>query len=394
MQREQKKKVAVQTKRKPASVRRLARHNLWIDVDLASLGANLKAVRAAIGPSVNILAVVKANAYGHGMVQVAKAMEEAEISYFGVASLEEALRLREAGVRTSILVFGHVYPHEVHLALERDITLTISDFTHAAFIHEEAHRLGQKAKVHIDVDTGMGRLGIPYRLAKEEIIRIAHIPTLKIEGIYTHFPAAEETKDLFTDEQLNIFNKLIADLGKEGIYIPVRHAANSAGLINYANARLTMVRPGLILYGLYPDRRLRKSVKLKPVLSLRARVALVKELKVGSSVSYGREYIAPRDTVIGVIPVGYGHGYPFSASGKAEVLYKGKRYPVAGRVSMDYTMVDFGPASKVCVGDTVTFIGKDNDKEISAHEVADWASTIPYEIVTRLSASIPRNYRK
>ncbi|MDD5084594.1 MAG: alanine racemase [Candidatus Omnitrophica bacterium] len=385
-------KISPAFKRETASVRRTIKPSLWIEIDLKALRSNLKNIRSVIG-SVDVLAVVKANAYGHGMVSIAKALEN-DVRYFGVATLEEALRLREAGVRKSILIFGYVYPHQVHLALENDITMSVSEFAHAAFIHEEAHRLGVKARIHVDVDTGMGRLGIPYRDAKEEILRIANIPTLNIEGIYTHFPIAEETADLFTDEQLKLFAGLISELEKEGLIIPVRHAANSAGLVNYERARLTMVRPGIILYGLYPDPRLKKKIKLRSILSLKARVVLLKELKAGSSVSYGREYIAPRDTVIGVLPIGYGHGYPFSVSGKAQVLFNGKRYPVAGRVSMDYTMVDFGMSSNVHAGDTVTVLGRDGDAEISVSEVAEWAETIPYEIVTRLSAAIPRNYIK
>ncbi|MBN1688003.1 MAG: alanine racemase [Candidatus Omnitrophica bacterium] len=369
---------------------RLMEHGTWLEIRLDHLRYNLKAVEKASGRKNEVLAVVKANAYGHGLLETAKTLD-GQVRYLGVSSLLEALDLKEHGIATPVFLFGRLTPAELPIALAEEITLSVSSYEEAEELASISQSLKRLTKIHIKVDTGMGRLGIPVLQASGTIEKIHELPSLVPEGIYTHFPSAESDQP-FTEEQLQRFAFLLEDLGKKGIHFVYRHAANSAGSLKIRTPVLNLIRPGLMLYGLYSDESLRKDVQVKPILSLKSRIILLKKLTPGQSVGYGRTYIAKTHTLIATLPVGYSHGYPYSAFQKAQVLYKGKRYPLAGRISMDYLSFDLGPDSAK-IGDEVTLIGPDGKEEIRTEEVAGWAGTIPYEIVTRLTSKLPRYYR-
>ncbi len=367
---------------------KLKEYLTWVELDGRALQHNLERIQMLAMPSAEVLAVIKANAYGHGLLEIAKILEK-KVSYFGVASIDEALKLRQYEIETPILLFGIHFKEQIEQAVNARIALSISSLEQAEMIEQVAAKLGQSAAVHLKVDTGMGRLGIPLRSAKETIQKILLFSSLKMEGIYTHFPIAEEISSAYTEDQIRDFHNLIAVLGERGISFAYRHAANSAAILNYKSAHFNLVRPGLALYGIYPDVTLGAKVELTPVLHWRARVILVKLLQAGESVGYGRTFVAKEKSMIAILPVGYSHGYPVALSSQAHVVINGKRYPVAGRVSMDYIAVSLG-SDVVRSGDIATLIGNDRAAKVTTEELAVLAQTIPYEIVTRINPQIPR----
>ncbi len=364
----------------------------WIEVRLDCLLKNLSRIREKVGPTVGVMAVVKANAYGHGLAAVAKALE-GKVEFLGLHSVREGSVLREQGIQTPLLVFGRALAEEIPVALQMKLGLTLSSFEEAREISEQALRTHETATVHLKVDTGMGRLGIPYARAHSEIERIAKLPALAREGIYTHLATAEKVEDPFAEKQLTDFDKLLADLEAKGISFAYRHAANSAATFRFNSPRLNLVRPGLALYGIYPAPCFETMVRLEPVLSLKSRIVFLKRLAPGDSVSYGREFVAQSPTTIAVIPVGYSHGYPFQLSGVGEILHRGRRFRIAGRVCMDSMMVNLGPEPEARVGDEVTILGTEGKETLRAEELASRAQTISYEVVTRLDPGLPRFYR-
>ena len=368
-----------------------SQETVWIEVDLGRIVANLEALRLKVRPYTRVMAVIKANGYGHGLVPVARALQ-GKVDFLGLGSLKEASILREQGVTTPLFLFGRLLPDQIPLALAMNLTLTASSFEEARDISKAAGRLSKEVTVHVKVDTGMGRLGIPCSRACSEIEKMAGLPGIRLEGIYTHFPAAERYPDSFGEKQLKDFEGLIQDLRRKGITFVYRHAANSAGALRLKSPHLNLIRPGLALYGIYPDRSLESEIKLEPALSLKTRIVFLKPLQAGDSVGYGKEFVASRPTTIAVLPAGYAHGIPIHLSGKGEVLYRGKRFRIAGRVCMDSTMVDLGSNQEVQIGDEVILIGGSDGAEILAEEIAATAQTIPYEIVTRLDPGVPRYY--
>jgi len=363
----------------------------WIEIHLGNLRDNLRMLKVFLGDGVSVMAVVKANAYGHGLIPVSRALSD-QVEWFGVASLEEAIALRKDGIQQSILLFGHMPVDYVKKALEWDLTLSISDMEYGTWIDEEAARHGLKAKVHVKADTGMGRFGFLGSDAEEKILQLAKFSNLEVEGLYTHFPQSEIKQDLFTGEQVESLEQLRDRLRKRGLEFKWVHAANSAAIVNYPRAHFNLVRPGLMLYGIYPDPLLRQEIALKPVLSLKAKCACIKKMKQGESVGYGRSYITRQDTTIGILPIGYSYGYLWRLTNKGNVLFHDRTYPIVGRVSMDYIAVDLGPDPDVAVGDTAVLIGLDQECSIQAEDLSREAGSIPYEIVTRLAPTIERLY--
>lgn len=362
--------------------------NTWLEIRLSRLRHNLRTIKAA-APHSEVIAVVKANAYGHGLLEIAHALT-GQVSYFGVSSLREALILRGHEIGTPVLIFGRLLSDELPLALTEGITLSVSSLEEAREISSISNSLGHKTPIHIKVDTGMGRLGIPLRQALSDIEAINKLEGLVLEGLYTHFPTAEKD-DGFTQYQLQGFSLLIETLSKKGITFRYRHASNSAGILKADQSILNMIRPGLMLYGIYPDASLANLANITPILTLKSRLILVKILKAGESTGYGRDFIAQELTHIGILPIGYSHGYPFTASNRAYVLLRGQKYPVAGRISMDYLTVNFGNTA-ARIGEEVTLIGTEKEQNVRAEDLASWAGTIPYEIVTRFIPSLPRFY--
>ncbi len=418
-----------------ASSVKLAQPSAWIEVDLACLRANLKILKSftaedspgkpgvsgaagflqppqegvpargfmpagggeaersspLTGTCVAFMAVVKANAYGHGLIPVANALRD-HVEWFAVASLQEGTLLRKNGFSHPILVFGHLAPGEIQSALDWDLTLSVSDAEYAGWVNDAAARSGVRAHVHVKVDTGMGRFGFSLEDSENEILRMAAFSHLNLEGLYTHFPQAERLRDPFTLRQIGQFSEIKETLSRQGLSFKWTHASGSSGIVNYSEAHFNLVRPGLMLYGLYTDLALCEKISLHPALSFRARWVLIKKIAAGTSVGYGRTFVSERDTQIGILPVGYSHGYAWALQGKSRVLYKGESYCVAGRVSMDTMAVDLGPGTEASPGDIVTLIGRENNQAITAEELAAKSGTISYEVVTRLSPFLERVY--
>ena len=361
-------------------------HSSWIELRADRLLKNLQTLQKRSGQT-DVLAVVKANAYGHGLEEIAGILA-GKVTYFGVATLREALELKEHHSQTPVFLFGHLFSHELPAALLGGITLSVSSLEKAWEISDLSEGLSRKTSVHVKVDTGMGRMGIPVREAAVSIGEMAKLKGLMLDGIYMHFPTAEKD-DPFRKTQVLEFRSLLQALEQKNIVFRFRHAKNSAATLTLKDPLLNMIRPGLTLYGIYPDPGLKDTVQFEPVLSLRSRIVLVKKLRAGESVGYGREFISKQDTTIAVLPFGYSHGYPYAAWKNASVLFQGKRYSFAGKVSMDYIAVNLGN-TEAKEGDTVTLIGEDQSERITAEDIAGWAGTIPYEIVTRLNSHLPK----
>lgn len=361
----------------------------WAEVRLDRMVSNLQVIRSFQSSQTRVMAIVKANGYGHGLLECARALAP-HVHYLGVSSIREVMVLKENKISTPVFLLGRLFPEEIPAVLIEGVTLSVSSFEEAASISEASIAHRRRTPIHIKIDTGMGRLGIPFGLAVKTIEKIAALQGVMMEGVYTHFPTAEQD-DGFTDGQVRDFTLVLQALEKKGITFALRHAANSAGTLKIRTPIFNMIRPGLMLYGLYPDESLRGLAEVAPALSLKSRVLSVKRLQTGQSVGYGRTFTAEKPCTIGILSCGYSHGYPFAAARQARVLYQGQKLPLAGRVSMDYIAVNFGDL-RPQPGDEVTLIGEDLDQSVSAEDLAAWSGTIPYEIVTGLSAFLPRVY--
>jgi alanine racemase len=367
---------------------------VWAEIDLDALEHNIRQVRAAIGNR-QLLFAIKADAYGHGLKEIARAAHGL-VDAFGVASVEEGVSCRRAGVNdTPVLILSPVPESAVPVLFEHQLMPTVSELSFARLLDQEARRRNTTIPVHIEVDTGMGRTGISLTDALDFITSVARLPGIRLAGVFTHFPAAD-TDINFTRQQVNDYQHLIQQLTERGITGFLRHAANSAGCLNIPEARLDMVRPGLMLYGIMPlsyhfgHRRVQ--FQLKPVMTLRSRIVNLREFPAGTSISYERTYFTTRPSRIAVISVGYGDGYPHSLTNRGYCLLLGKKVPVVGNVSMDLTMLDVTDVPEAKLGDTVTLLGSADGKTICANELALLAGTIPYEIICRVSPRVPRIY--
>ncbi len=364
----------------------------WAEVDLKAIEYNYKQVRRIVGKNINIMVVVKANAYGHGTVECAAVLEKLGVNYFGVATTDEAARLRDHGIKTPILVLGSVLPSEVKDAIEKDITLTLCSDELLNAIKKESLASGVKAKVHVKIDTGMGRIGIWHEEALNFVKNLAQEKNIILEGIYTHFSSAGRD-DFFTNYQIEAFERLLLQLDGFDVRIPLRHAANSIATVDFKRSYLNLVRPGLVIYGMYPKHTFPKLIKLKPVLSLKTKIVYIKDTPPGRSISYGRTHVTQKHTKIATLPIGYADGYARNLSNRAEVLVRGRRCPVIGKVTMDQTMIDVGHIKGVKVGDEVVLIGKQGREEIRSEKLARLAGTIAYEFVCGISNRVPRIYK-
>ena len=363
---------------------------LWIEVDLKALRDNLKVVKNYLGLKVKIVATIKQSAYGHGLISIARELRKRGVDFFGLGSVEEAIALRENSFGGSLLVLSAVLDKFTGLFIQHNIIPTIVDLGFACKLNKEAKAVKKIVSVHVKIDTGMGRLGPYHKSAYDFIKRLSKLRNLSLEGIYTHFPVADNDRD-FTNRQIEIFNRFIEQLAKENISFKFCHCANSIGVVNYPNAHFNMARPGLILYGIKPAGNI--DLDVKPVLSLKSRVIFVKKINKGMSVSYGRNYIAKGKRSIATVAIGYADGYPWALSNKSKVIIKDNLFNIAGRVCMDHIMIDLGSRNDIKAGTEVTLIGKGKGKKISAESLAKTAGTIPYEIVSRLSLKIPRLYK-
>jgi alanine racemase len=338
------------------------------------------------------MAVIKANGYGHGMVHLAGEAAAAGITDFGVARVHEGLELRTAGFDQRILVFESASPGAVRTAIDHGLTLTITDPISLAVVEEEARRAGRKSDVHVKLDTGMGRLGLPPGEAGRFVLEVARSPHVTLRGIYSHFATSEDPDRTFALLQLERFSAVLDGVRREGVEIPDRHMANSGAIISLPGSHFDMVRPGIMLYGYPPGQDMPERYPVRPVLSLISRVAFVKDVDAGVSISYGRKYFTGAHTTVATVPMGYGDGYSRLLTGKAEVLIRGRRYRVAGTICMDQLMVDVGVDAGIAVGDEVVFIGRSGAEVITAWDVASRIGSIPYETTCALTPRVPRVY--
>jgi alanine racemase len=334
--------------------------------------------------------MVKANGYGHGAPVVARTLAAEGSDAFGVAILEEALELRRHGITVPILVLTGVYLDQLELFFEHDLMPVVHDADLLQRLDAAVARLGRSLDVHLKIDTGMGRLGFPAGECDSWLPQIKKLKALRVEGIFSHFSHAESVEGQYTRKQLEIFHHLVQRLATEGIAPPLVHLANSAATITLPEAYFNMVRPGVMLYGVYPSPEMAARISLKPVLSWKTRILQLKKVPSNTSISYGQTFITKRDSLIATLPIGYADGYPRLLSNRGQALVGGKRAPVAGRVCMDLTMLDVTDIGKIHQGDEVVLLGAQGNDTISADEMASWADTISYEILTSISARIPR----
>ncbi len=367
----------------------------WIEISLPAIRHNITAFRQILSPEADIMAIVKADAYGHGAVRVAGALREEGVKRFGVALLQEGVELRENGFDEPILILGCTWEDDFPLILKYGLTSTIYDYSQAALLERRAEEAGKPARVHIKIDTGMGRIGFqPEMGAVKEIGRIAKLPNLIVEGMFSHLALADDPLNHFSTAQFARFSQCLDDLEQAEIGFPIKHLANSAATMNFPAMHLDLVRIGISLYGLYPDVRMaaHPKIDLLPAMQVKARLVQVKEVPEGTPLSYGCTFTTRRRSRIGTVPMGYADGIPRALSNNGDVLVKGQRCPIAGRVCMDQFMVDLTGLDGVAAGDEVVFLGSQQDACISADEVAGRAGTISYEIVTRMSPRLPRVY--
>ena len=360
-------------------------------IDLAALRDNIAAVRGQIAPECTMLAAVKGDAYGHGAVRCAKVLEAEQVEWLGVALVEEGIELRSAGIKTRVLCLGGAGPKGAEAAIAHDLTPLISDLAEAGRLNRAAAERRTVAAVHVKVDTGMGRLGVPIHHWAHFLDRLADCTNLRMEGIASHFSESEHPDGAVTTvEQARRFSEAVAVAEDRGFHPEIRHIANSGAILQHPGHAMDMVRPGLLLYGYDPGFRTPR-IPVKPVMSLSTQVLVVRDLPEGVGVSYGGRFVTNRPTRIATIPVGYADGYPRSMSGRAEVLIHGRRAPVLGTVCMDMCMVDVTDIpERVSPGDAVVLLGGEGVDSISAYDLANWAGTIPYEILTGFSRRIPR----
>ncbi|WP_110461579.1 alanine racemase [Ruminiclostridium sufflavum] len=367
----------------------------WAEINLDNIAHNIREVRRITNKNAEIMGVVKADAYGHGVMEVTRTLLENGVTRLAVSMLDEAIQLRRDGISVPILILGYTDPSRANEIIENDVTQSCYSYELAQALSDEAVKQGRKVKIHIKIDTGMSRVGfLPGYSAVKNVVEISRLPNLIIEGLFTHFATADEKNREFTLTQFERFMSIYNELQRIGIHIPVKHCANSAGVIEYPEMHLDMVRPGIILYGMYPSEEVDKSkIDLKPAMTLKANVVLVKEVEKNTSISYGRIYTTKRTSKIATIPIGYADGYTRMLSNKGEVLVRGQYAPVVGRVCMDQCMLDVTDLDcSVEVGDEVVLIGKQEDKVITAEDVAKTIGMINYELVCIVGKRIPRAY--
>lgn len=359
-------------------------------VDLGAIGRNLERIRARVAPA-QVMAVVKANAYGHGLVPVARHLESLGVERFGVAYMEEGRLLRRSGVRAQILVMGGILGDQIPAFLDDDLEICASSVAKLGAIDAAAEARGVRARVHLKVDTGMERIGVHWYSAEsllEQALRCRHVDVV---GIFSHLANADALDLGHARVQLERFAEVCAFFERRGLPMPLRHIANSGAVLQLPEACLDLVRPGIALYGVRPSTEVVSTLELEPALSWHSRVVFFKVVRAGNPVSYGSTWAPAADTRVLTLPVGYGDGYFRALSNRAQVLVGGARRPVVGRVCMDQVMVDLG-RGEAYNGDDVVLLGASGDDRVRVEELAEWAGTIPYEILTNINTRVPRVY--
>ncbi|WP_127015309.1 alanine racemase [Anoxybacter fermentans] len=364
---------------------------VWAEINLDNYTHNIKVIKKRY-PETKIMAVVKADGYGHGAIQVAKAALLGGAERLAVAIVDEGIELREAGFKVPIQILGGTAEYQLEQVVDYDLIQTVFDLETARSLSRIAQKKGKEVKVHLKIDTGMGRIGVQPEEAGEMAAAILALPNLKLEGLMTHFATADEKDKSYTLEQLERYLKALKDIESRGIKIDIKHVANSATIIDLPELRFDMIRPGIMAYGLWPSDDVDHTIDIRPVMEWKARIIYVKEVPAGTGISYGKTFVTKRKTRVATLPLGYADGYSRHLSNKGQVLVKGKRAPVIGRVCMDQTMIDVTDIEGVQVGDEVVLLGRQGNDFISAEEMASWIGTINYEVVCAVSKRVPRYY--
>lgn len=369
----------------------------WAEVNLDNIAHNVKEIRRITDKKTEIMGVVKADAYGHGVMEVAKTLIENGVTRLAVSMLDEAIQLRQNGIDVPILILSYTDPRRAEEIILHDVTQTVFSHDLAEALSEAAVRLDKNIKIHIKIDTGMTRVGfMPGYSAVKNVVRISKLPKIIIEGLFTHFASADESDKSYTNMQFERFMSIVSELNRIGIYIPVKHVCNSAGIIEYPEMHLNMVRPGIVLYGMYPSEEVRKDrIDLRPAMTLKANIILVKEVEADNCISYGRIFKTQRDSKIATLPIGYADGYTRLLTTKGRVLVNGQSVPIVGKICMDQCMLDITDVEgSVNVGDEAVLFGSQNGNEIKIEDLADKIGTINYEIACIIGKRIPRVYWK
>ncbi len=353
----------------------------WVEINLDAIAKNVRNIKKLIGEKKELMVVVKGNAYGHDVLEVSSVVLDNGANRLAVARLEEGIFLRKAGITVPILVLGLTLKEQAELLVLYDITPAVSEFEMLEELSKSAIKMNKIAKIHLKVDTGMGRIGIFPQEVLGFIKKAKSLKNVEIEGIFTHFSVADEKDKTYTENQFEKFNKVLVDIKRKGINIPIKHVGNSATLLDLTHMWLDMLRPGISIYGLYPSLEVKKTIDLIPAQEFKTRIIFLKKLPAGESISYGRTYITKRTTLVATLPVGYADGYNRLLSNQGEVLVRGKRVPIIGRICMDQCMIDVTKLPQVEVGDEVVLWGKQGDEVISVEEIAQKIGTINYEIV-------------
>jgi alanine racemase len=366
----------------------------WVEIDLDALVHNIGIVRERIGAGPRILLVVKADAYGHGAVEVSRAAVEAGVDMLGVATLQEGIELRQAGIEAPVLILSPPMESETRDIIEYDLACSVPSLGIARALSRTCVDRGKTGSVHVEVDTGMGRSGVGLDEALPFVTAVGKLPSLSLDGVYTHFPSSDDDTP-FTARQVADFTGFLGRLDRKGIDVPLRHAANSGAVLAVSESLrppLNMVRPGIMVYGLSPSGGPAGETGLKPVMSFKSHIAQIRELPEGHPISYGMTFRTPRAMRVAVIPVGYGHGYSWRLSNAGEVLVRGRRARILGRVTMDVTLVDVDGLPEARVGDEVVLFGRQGDMEITVDEVAERVGTINYEVICGIGKRVTRAY--
>jgi len=373
------------------------KHRAWAEINLDAAAENMRNIRAVTNPSAQIMAVVKADAYGHGFLEMSKVFLENGADRLAVATIDEAVQLRGEGINVPIMILGASENEDAANLVKYDIIPAVYDFEFAKVISDVAKAVNKTAKIHIKLDTGMSRIGFVASEGNEkivdEIIELSKLPNIEVEGIFSHFSTSDEKGHDYTNMQFNRFMQVVEQLEKKGLKIPIKHICNSAGIMMYPEMHLDMVRPGIILYGLYPSNEVDKTkLKLKKVMTLKARITMVKEVEPGRGVSYGKEYITEDNTKIATISIGYADGYIRKYANNGVVLLSdGTTAPIIGRICMDQCMINVTTVHNIYKGDEVILFG---DSTVTADDIAKNLDTINYEVVCMVSKRIPRVYIK
>lgn len=366
----------------------------FAEINLDNFIFNLNQLKNKLGANTKLMAVIKANAYGHGALKISRVALNNGADSLGVALLEEAMELKEEGINAPILVFGYISSFDLEKAIERKIRQTVFSYQQALSISRAALNQNKEALIHIKIDTGMRRIGFwPERKSLEEIEEIYRLPGIKVEGFYTHFACAEKEDKSYTQEQMHRFLTFIKALKEQGFEPGLLHTANSAALIDLPSTHLDLVRPGIALYGLYPSFVQCEKIELKTVLSLKSEIIQLKVVPAGSGISYNHTFRTSHQSIIATLPIGYADGLNRRLSNKGEVLVKGKKVPIVGTICMDQCLIDVSSINDVEVGDEAVLLGAQGREIITADEIADRLGTISYEVLTSISNRVPRLYK-